>query len=357
MKFYINFYILLLIFLISCKTTVPIKYPKFPEGIEGSKLRQVLKNKKKIAVVVKELPNDIKNNLIKYQNYNEWQETVRAAMKTTLEEYGYYVVVDIESRSQRYNELARSQTGITKNQKALGQELNIDHLFYVNMTAAPRLECKTEIITNYRQVKKRIKTKDGIVEISEIVPTKEIQRILYLTIFLEATLVNIETGRSISSSSQEPYVLSGFVGNPDCPSELVAFNEAIKTAAKKIADRLSPRVEIISVPLEKKDPSISVGNKKLVNQLLEDGVKWLESGNVEEAIKSWQLALEESEGTSKSAYWNIAVAMWYQGELEQAQKYFDQAMKLGGSDFFDSSKRKFYTIFKQEKKRIEEEED
>jgi tetratricopeptide (TPR) repeat protein len=253
--------------------------------------------------------------------------------------------------------LARSQTGITKNQKALGQELNIDHLFYVNMTAAPRLECKTEIITNYRQVKKRIKTKDGIVEISEIVPTKEIQRILYLTIFLEATLVNIETGHSISSSSQEPYVLSGFVGNPDCPSELVAFNEAIKIAAKKIADRLSPRVEIIPVPLEKKDPSISVGNKKLVNQLLEDGVKWLESGNVEEAIKSWQLALEESEGTSKSAYWNIAVAMWYQGELEQAQKYFDQAMKLGGSDFFDSSKRKFYTIFKQEKKRIEEEED
>ncbi len=357
MKIYNYFFKILFIFLVTCKTTVPIKYPQFPEDLEGSKLRQVLKNKKKIAVVVRDVSSDIKNNLIKYQIYNEWQETVRAAMKTTLEEYGYYIVVDIDSRSQRYNELARSQTGITKNQKALGQELNIDHLFYVSMTAAPRVECKTEMVTTYKQVTTRVKTKDGIVEKTEMVPTKEIQRILFLTIFLEATLVNIETGRSISSSNQEPYTFAGTIGNPDCPSELVAFNHAINAAVKKIADKLSPKVITISVPLEDKEKSISTENKKLVNQLLENGVKWMESGNVEEAINSWQQALEESGGTSKSAYWNIAVAMWYQGELEKAQKYFDQAMKLGGSDFFDSSKRKIYTIFKQEKKRIEEEED
>jgi len=355
MKIYYCFFIIL--FLFSCKTTVPIKYPQFPEGLEGNKLRQVLQNKKKIAVIVKELPATNQGIFIKHQSFSEWQETARAVLKTTLEEYGYYIVVDIDSRSQRYNELARSQTGITKAQIALGQELNIDHLLYVNMTAAPLVECKTEIITTYKQVTTRVKTKDGIVEKTEMVPTKDIQRVLYLTIFLEATLVNIESGRSISNSNQEPYVLFGQIGNPDCPSELVAFHEAIKIASRKIANKLSPRVVEIPVPLEEKDKSITIGDKKLINQFLKDGVKWMKSGNVEEAIKSWQIALEESGGTSKAALWNMAVAMWYQGNFLQAQRYFDQVIKLDGSDFFDSSKKKFYTIFKQEKKRIEEEED
>jgi len=346
--------------LVGCGATVPIKFPKFPDDT-GKKLRKVLEGKKKVAVIAKELSPAVKRGLDQYGLASEWSETIRAAMKTTLEEYGYYEVVDIDSRNDRYNELARSQTGITRVQKSLGQELNVDHLFYVNMTAVPRVECKIELLKDATAaaaaaLQLAMAASGADVKTDNTTISKP-TGVLYLTVFVEGNLVNIETGRSISYSVQEPYRLENQVGNPQCPSELVAFNEALKAATRKIADKLSPRVVKVPLPLEDEDDSIQVGDENTINQLLKDGIKWIEAGDVEQAIQSWEAALEESGGTSKAALWNLAAAKWYQGDLEQAQKYFDQAIKLGGTDFLDSSKRKIYAIFKQEKKRIEEEEE
>ncbi len=344
-----------------CKATVPIKFPKFPEDTQGKKLRQVLEGKKKVAVIAKELSPSVKRGLDRYGLASEWSETIRAAMKTTLEEYGYYQVVDIDSRNQRYNELARTQTGITKIQKALGQEMAIDHLFYVNMTAVPRVECKIELLkdavaaaTAALQLAMAASGADVKTDNTTIsMPTG----VLYLTVFVEGTLVNIETGRSISYSVQEPYRLENQVGNTQCPSELVAFNEALKSSTKKISDKLSPKVITVPIPLEEKDKKVEIGDKETINQLLADGIKWIEAGDVEQAVQSWENALEESGGSSKSALWNLAIANWYQGDMEKSQKYFDQIMKQGNSSFMDTTKRKVYAIFKQEKKRLEEEQD
>jgi tetratricopeptide (TPR) repeat protein len=353
----LNFMVIILF--LRCGVSIPIKFPKFPDGTEGKKLKQVLEGKRKVGVVAKELPPAVRRGLDRYGLASEWQETIRAAMKTTLEEYGYYIVVDIDSRSQRYDELARSQTGITRNQQALGQELNVDHLFYVNMTAVPRVECKIELL------KDAAAAAAAALQLAMAAAGAEVKTdnttisrptgVLYLTVFVEGTLVNVETGRSISYSVQEPYRLENQVGNQECPSELVAFNEALKNATKKIADRLSPRVVTEKIPLEEKDKEIEIGDKKTVELLLQDGIKWIEAGDIEQAIKSWDAALEESGGTSKAALWNLAVAKWYQGDLEKAQKYFDQVTKMGGTKFIDSKKRQAIAIFKIEKKRIEEE--
>lgn len=354
-------YLFIIGIFLGCRATVPIKFPKFPDDTQGKKLRQVLEGKKRVAVIPKELPPAVKRGLDQYGLASEWSETIRAAMKTTLEEYGYYIVVDIDSRNQRYEELARSQTGITRAQKALGQELNVDHLFYVNMTAVPRVECKIELLKDAAAAAaaalQLAMAASGADVKTDNTTISRPTGVLYLTVFVEGNLVNIETGRSISYSVQEPYRLENQVGNIQCPSELVAFNDALKSATRKIADKLSPRVITVPLPLEEKDNDVQIGDKKTINQLLKDGIKWIEAGDVEQAVQSWEAALEESGGTSKAALWNLAAAKWYQGDLEKAQKYFDQAMKSGGSDFMDSSKRKIYAVFKQEKKRIEEEGD
>ncbi|MFN3604952.1 MAG: tetratricopeptide repeat protein [Leptonema sp. (in: bacteria)] len=345
----------------SCATTIPLKFPKFPEDTQGKKLRSVLEGKKKVAVIAKELPPAVQRGLDKRGLASEWKETIRAAMKTTLEEYGYYSVIDIDSRNQRYEELARTQTGLTRTQLSLGQEFAVDHLFFVNMTAVPRVECKIEMLIDLiaatsaaLQLAMAATGKDTETDSKDITrPTG----VLYLTVFVEGTLVNIETGKSISYSVQEPFRLENQVGNTECPSELMAFSKALESSTKKIADKLSPRVVTVPLPLEEDDETIQAGDKKTINSLLKDGVQWVEAGDVEQAINSWQSALDESGGTSASAFWNLAIAKWYMGDMEQSQKYFEQAGQIGGAKFMDAKKRKIFALFKQEKKRLEEEKD
>ncbi|MCS7205431.1 MAG: hypothetical protein NZ853_07025 [Leptospiraceae bacterium] len=341
-----------------CATAVSIKFPQFPEGTKGQKLRSVLDGKKKVAVIAKEPPPAIRRSFDRLGLASELNETMRAAMKTKLQQYGYYTVLDIDSRNERYQELARTQTGITQAQKRLGLELEVDHLIFVNMTAIPRVECKVELITDAvaaAAVALQLALAASGVEVKiDNTTTSRPTGVLYLTVFLEGTIVNVETGKSISHSVQKPVRLANQAGNIQCPSELVAFNQALDLATTEIANVLSPQIITLDIPLESKD-NVKIGDKKMINQLLVDGIRWIEAGDVEQAIKSWEEALTYSGGTSKSALWNIAIAHWYSGNMEEAQKYFDLTLKIGGPNFFNSEKRRIYAIFKQEKRRIEEE--
>ncbi len=353
--------IFLLLLLFGCATVMPIRFPKYPDGVLGNKLRGVLDGRKKVAVVAKELPPAVKRGMDRYGNATEMLETIRSAMKTNLEEFGYYVLVDIDSRNNRYNELARTQTGLTTTQLGLGKELAVDHLFFVNMTAVPRVECKIELMNDPAamaaaalQLAMMASGQDTKVESKDM---KKPTGVLYLTVFAEGTLVNVETGKSISYSVQEPYRLESQVGNTNCPSELKAFNEAVKSATKKIALQLSPVVVTVHIPLLEKDKEVKIGNKETINQYLEDGVKWIEAGDVDQAFQSWKMALDNSGGTSASALWNLAIVSWYKGEMDESEKYFNLAIQNGGRGFIDKKKREIFAIFKQEKKRMEEERD
>lgn len=348
---------------VDCRATIPIKFPQFPEGTQGARLRDVLNGRKKVAVVIKELKPSIKNGLERFGVSTDWSETIRAAMKTQLEKFGYYIVIDIDTRNERYEELARTQTGITQTQKALGLELAVDHFFFVNMTAAPKVECKIENVSDpvalsliAMQIAATAKDKNSNKNITVNSDVIKPTGVLYLTIFLEGMIVNIESGRSISYSVQEPFRLENQLGNKQCPSQLVAFHQALEIATMKIASKLSPMIVTLSIPLEEKDNTVQAGDKKIINQYLKDGIKWFQAGDIDQAIQSWETALMESGGTSKCAYWNLATAKWYKGDMVEAQRYFDLSIKVGGPKFINENKRKIIAIFKQEKKRIEEEE-
>lgn len=54
----------------------------------------------------------------------------------------------------------------------------------------------------------------------------------------------------------------------------------------------------VPITLESNDDTIKVGNYEIINQNLEDGIKWIDAGDIEQAQQSWESALEESGGTS-----------------------------------------------------------
>ena len=342
----------------ACGPGIPIKFPQFPDGTAGTRLKQTLEGKKRVAVVAKEIPPAIQRSM-RAGLAEEWSDTIRASMKSALEDYGYYTILDVDSRNARYNELARSQTGLTNYQLAIGQELQVDHLFFVNMTALPRVECKTEMVTDSvaaasAALQLAMAAKGQDVKMSNQ-STSRPTGVLYLTVFVEGKLVNVETGRSVSTSTTEPFKLQNQAGNPECPSELQAFDGALKQAAKKIADKLSPKVHTVKLPIEDGVDDVKGGDKKLVQQYLADGINWIEAGDMEQAVKSWEMAMEESGGSSSSAFWNLAVAKFAAGEVDEADQLFQRAFQAGGPGFMDSTKRATYALFKKEKQRIEEE--
>lgn len=342
----------------ACGPGIPIKFPQFPDGAAGTRLKQTLDGKKRVAVVAKEIPPAIKRSM-RAGLAEEWSDTIRASMKSVLEDYGYYTILDVDSRNARYNELARSQTGLTNYQLAIGQELQVDHLFFVNMTALPRSECKTEMVTD------TVAAASAALQLAMAANGRDVKMnnqstsrptgVLYLTVFVEGKLVNVETGRSVSTSTTEPFKLQNQAGNPECPSELQAFDGAMKQAAHKIAHKLSPRVYTVKLPIEDDVDDVKGGNKKLVQQYLADGIKWIEAGDMEQAVKSWEMAMEESGGSSSAAFWNLALAKFASGDVDEADQLFQRAFQAGGPGFLDSSKRSTYALFKKEKQRIEEE--
>lgn len=347
-----------LLFLSSCGTGIPIKIPKFPQGNEGTRLKAALDGKKRVAVVAKELSPYITRSL-NASLATEWSDTIRAKMKSALEEYGYYTMVDVDSRNARYNELAQSQTGLSTTQLAIGQELQSDHLFFVNMTAIPRTECKIEMVTDALAVGKmalQLALANNKNSKSTNVDTpSQPTGVLYLTVFVEGKLVNIETGRSVSYMNTEPFRLENSAGNQQCPSELMAFDQALKQSTEAIAKKLSPKVNTVRIPLEDSVANLKGGDKNLVTEYLKDGINWVEAGDLEEAGKSWEMANEESGGTSSSALWNLAVLKFATGDMNEADQLFQRALTAGGPSFLSTSKRGIYALFKVEKKRIEEE--
>lgn len=342
----------------ACGPGIPVKFPKFPEGTAGTRLRQTLEGKKRVAVVARDIPPIIKRSM-KAGLAEEWSDTIRASMKSVLEDYGYYTIVDLDSRNARYNELARSQTGLTSAQLAIGQELQVDLLFFVNMTALPRAECKTEMVTDSvaaasAALQLAMAAQGSDVKMSNQ-STSRPTGVLYLTVFVEGKLVNVETGRSVSTATSEPFRLQNEAGNPECPSELLAFDGALKQAANKIADKLSPKVLTVKLPVEDRVDDVKGGDRKLVKQYLVDGINWIEAGDMEQAVKSWEMAVDESGGSSSAAFWNLAIAKFAAGDVSEADQLFQRAFQAGGPKFLNSSKRATYALFKKEKQRIEEE--
>jgi tetratricopeptide (TPR) repeat protein len=339
-----------------CGPGIPVKVPRYPEGNMGDQLKAVMGAKRKIGVIAVE-PNPTLMQRIGTQM--DWSSTVEASLTTTLTQKGFYTLLDMSSRKARLRELAYTQTGLTGEQRQIGTELAADGLLFIRMTNPPLQECKTEMIQDYAGTALRMglaamaRNADGAAEGAKKEPTG----VLYLTVFLQGTIVNLESGRSVTYAHSKPYKLQNEAGNPECPSTLDAFSKALEDASSAVADNLSPTIVTVKIPLAADADDVEGDQAEKVTQFLEEGNKWAEENDFEMAAQAWEKALDASGGKSASALWNIAAFKWYTGDMDGAEKYFKRSFSSGGSDWLDGAKRSLWSTFRKEKERKENEGD
>ncbi|HMU83161.1 MAG TPA: hypothetical protein PKE49_16340 [Leptospiraceae bacterium] len=340
--------------LLTCVPGIPVKIPRYPEGVMGDQLKSVMGAKRKVGVVAAS-PNP---NLLQQIGYDQdWSATVEGAVTTELTQRGFYTMIDTSSRKQRLRELAYTQTGLTGEQRNIGQELAAEGLLFIRMTAPPLKECKTEYVTDFAAtalklgMKMAMKDSNGAGDAQEKKPTG----VLFLTVFVQGTLTNLETGQSVTYAHSKPYKLQNEAGNQECPSTLDAFGKALQDASAAIADNLSPSIVTVKIPLASDADDLDGDQKAKVTKYLTEGIKWAEADDFQMAAQNWEKALDASGGKSASALWNIAAYKWYSGDMDGAEKYFKRSFSNGGSDWADAAKRSLWATFRKEKDRKESE--
>jgi len=326
-----------------CGPSIPIKFPQYPERT-GRQLKSVLEGKRNIGIVAAKsqgpaLPGE------------DWTETVEASVSAAIVERGYFNVVDVSSRKERLRELAYTQSGMTAESLEIGRELAINHLLVVKLPRQPRSECKVEQVTDYAATALALAKSAQGSSNGEGGVQKKPTGVLYLTVFVQGVLTNVETGRSVSFVNTEAHRQQADVGDAGCPSALAAFDPAVKYAAGQLARNLSPTVITMNVPLM--EDAGGTGNPERVGEWLASGNQWAESRNFDQAAQDWRRALNESNGDNVSALWNLAVYSWYVGDYDAAERYFDRALDAGGPSWLDGAKRELISRF-QEQKREEE---
>ncbi len=276
---------------------------------------------------------------------------LKGSTENALQGFGYFTMVDIASRQDRMKELVRSQQGLTQFALEAGKEFAINGLIYLNVPQNPIYECKTRrFIKEVQDCPKKGKC--------STIKVPYISKILFTTVFIQAKLVNTETGRSLSYSYQKPFEIENSAPSNqgvDCPARSQGFDAAARRASFTVAKHLSPEVRMVDIVVGSEPIGVAGPHQKSVEALLKQGIKWVEISppNFEEAKKTWLEALRISDYSAAFAYWNLAVAFWAEGNLVQSEDNFRKSMSKGGPEFMSGKKMQIYSMFLKEKKRIE----
>jgi hypothetical protein len=325
----------------SCATTLPIPVvKKAPE-----RYMEVMGNKKRVGIVlgnVQTVPGMGKDD---FRSSIE-SETVQAVQKA-----GYFTIVDLESRKKRMEEIAYTQSGMTNEMRAIGQEVSADGLLYINAPQPPRADCKVEINHITEKVCTAYDASNKCLRYTDRQRTESTGK-LTVALSVSGKLVNIETGEALLHSYNESTEYKSSSGDPSCPSVLSGISSATKKAATSIAEGLSPVVEEYKVPVYDDADGVDKANKSQVQDQLKAGLKWADgdSKDFTAAAKSWTQALQLSGGKSVNANWNLAVYQWSKKDFNQAENYFQAAFRLGGPEFMTSKRRDIYQKFQDDRK-------
>jgi len=312
-----------------------MRIPRFPKGPTGEQIKNVMWNERRIGVVV------VKPDAALFKQIDverDWLVALDRALKIALKQKGYYTVVDTASQKQRLQELAFANRDLTIEQQTIGHELTADGLIIVRMTALPRRDCNIELVTDLAAATTRIER------------DKKATGVLSLTLFVQGSLVNLESGQSTTYQFSDPFKLHSKVGNTECPATSDAFPRALDAAANRLADNLSPTMFTWRIPpLEERVDDVAEDKKKIVEKRLREGNIWAEDGDLDMALQQWQKALDVSGGSSASALWNIAVFKWYADDLDAAEKLFRKAFQSGGTEWATTRERHLWADFQKEK--------
>ncbi|MEQ9364087.1 MAG: tetratricopeptide repeat protein [Leptospirales bacterium] len=335
------------VFAYSCGPSIPVRFPQYPRST-GAKLKAVLEGGRNVGVIAAKTNPAILQR-IGYEN--DWSDTMEGAVTTAVSKKGFFEVVDLSGRKERLRELAYTQSGMTAESLAIGRELAVNSMLTVQMTNAPRQECKTEMVADYSGYAMQLALAKAQGDSTDKANLEKKTGVLYLTVFVVGRLTSIETGRTVTYSHTQPFRQVNKVGDTDCPSALLAFDGAVDQAAQGIADNLSPSIVELSVPLlEDADDVGDDESRDMVGGYLASGNQWAEVADFDRAAKDWRRALNESSGQSISALWNLAVYSWYAGEYDDAERYFEQALDGGGPDWLDGAKRELMARFSEQKR-------
>jgi len=286
---------------------------------------------------------------------DDWKNTIHSGIKSALNDFNYFKIVDIKNRSQRLKEMSFAQQMGTE-MLSIGNELSIQGLLYVNIPEPPRYDCR---LSTYSKEETYCAEKDKEGKCIKQATRKVItyEQTLTYTVFVNAKLINVTSGQSIVATNTESAILknSGETPNVPCPSLSEGYVSAVTIASNIIVETISPKVRPFSIPVFTKPTGVSDESKsKTVESYLIKGNSWLDanSPNFDFAKKDWELALTESNYSSANAFWNLAVFYWHSGEISKAEEYFNKAISTGGADFLDSTFENLKLIFRNKRRDV-----
>lgn len=336
--------LLTILYLANCATTVKIPVVKSsPAGFN-----EFMQGGRNLGIYVYKNQGAEMGDMV-----SDWKTTVNGSVMNALQKKGYFKIVDVSSREARLKEVAFSQK--MGGMKDISKDLSVDALLFVEVPQSPLFDCResSKLLT-----RKECAVYDANRKCLSYVNKQytQYQKELISTVFVKARMVNLETGQTIQHTNSEPARVTKTSESPhfECPSVLDGFNKALEVSSDAVADKLSPQVENLKVPLyDNADGIQSSSFKGDVQSLLSTGNKWMDTDNpnLEQAKKNWEQALQISGNRSASANWNLGVYHWSQGDLTKADDYFKQAVEKGGPGWVDSDRRELLSTFETEKQR------
>ncbi len=352
--------------LTACSTYIKIPVvASMPQGF-----MQMMKGGKKIAIIAAKSPDGAE-----YSDFGDMTTAIQGAAENAFRDYRYFEMVDIAGRRDRLREIAFTQSGMTAEQREIGQEFAVNGFLYLEVPAPPQADCRMS--TRTKQVEECVARDEKGKCTRNYFRTVIISTAtLTMRVSVKGRLVNLETGQmmthlasnigaarletdsallnalnSVRGNSTGQYVNESEGGIASCPSVLTSFQDAVGIAAQDLVMHLSPKIVDYNVVIEDDIAGTPDSAKDAVKGLLKAAIKWLKSDspNFEEAFENWKQAFDLSGGQSLSALWNLAIYYWATGDLAQADQYFTK-VKIN-PDFFDDKKMEIYSTFKAEKKR------
>lgn len=364
-----------LVALAGCATAFPLRFPEYPAGDSGQQLWKLTGGRRNLAVVARPLDPAIAGKVSLPTN---WVDLIEGRVGGAVKDQGYFTLISPGARKERLRELARSQTGLTSTQLAIGQEIQADLLLILSLATVPRTECSvarksgnilgnlvrgtdaTDPIVLARAEQRSVGM--AIVDfigsggglLTTVAPVLPVVGVRDTTVFVTGTLVNVETGQSMVVTNTEPFRLENDTNLMECPSELKGLDAALTFAAYRLVSQISPRIILLKVPLADDSEGVSSDRASSVVTSLKKGNDWAEEGNLERARVLWAQSLDESGGKAAAALWNLGVYLWHTGDFRGAASYFDRAIQSASSKWMDADKKRALTRFEEARQRLDQ---
>lgn len=237
-----------------------------------------------------------------------------------------------------------------------GQMRGVGLLLLVDFPRRPDYSCSTFMTSETHEICVQWEKKGKNLECKkkQKITTNIYHALDTIRLWTVANLMSVETSRSLVVTHHAPQSVHRTAQNT--PISCLGFGAlsimAEKQAAQFLSTRVSPTIVDYRVPLLNDTQEVRSDLRVPVRDLLDEGILAF-SMQPERAVRIWHEALDRSEKTSASAFWNLAVYQWSVRNLKEAQASFDAAFASGGLEWLTKRRRETFNRFYREKTLVE----